>query len=134
LKSKSESKKDEKTGGFYLIEINPRAGSWIGITPYCGVNIPVIAYQDMAGIKQKKKPVQNNYHFRYIKVLQDFTNCVFRYKKTYPDWSMSIIKWLKQNRSSKRMYAEFHKKDYLIPLVSLVYVIANILLRKNSTV
>lgn len=129
-----EYKKDEETGKFYLIEINPRAWSWIGITPYCGVNIPLIAYRDMVGIKQKEKPIQNNYHFRYIKILQDFTNCVFRYKKTYPEWSMGIRNWLKQNRSSKKMYAEFHKKDYLIPLVSLAYVGANLLLYKNRTV
>lgn len=129
-----EYKKDEETGRFFLIEINPRAWSWIGITPYCGVNIPLIAYQDMAGIKRTEKPIQDNYHFRYIKVMQDFTNCVLRYKQSYKPWAMSWSKWAKQNRKSKKMYAEFHKKDYLIPLVSLIYVTANILLRKNSTV
>ncbi|MBW6480194.1 MAG: ATP-grasp domain-containing protein [Bacteroidales bacterium] len=129
-----EYKKDDETGEFYLIEINPRAWSWIGITPWCGVNIPLIAYQDMAGIKQTGNPEQNNYHFRYIKVLQDFINCVFRYRKTHPMWSMGVRKWLKQNRSAKKVYAEFHKKDYLIPLVSMVYVAANLLLYKNRTV
>ncbi len=73
-----EYKKDEATGDFFLIEINPRAWSWMGITPHCGINIPLIAYQDIAGIKSTEKPLQNNYHFRYVKVLQDFTNCLFR--------------------------------------------------------
>lgn len=129
-----EYKKDEETGEFYLIEINPRAWSWIGITPYCGVNIPLIAYQDMTGIKQTENPIQNNYQFRYIKVLQDFTNCVFRYRKTHPRWSMGIRMWLKENKSAEKVYAEFHRKDYLIPLVSLVYVGANLMLKKNRTV
>jgi predicted ATP-grasp superfamily ATP-dependent carboligase len=129
-----EYKKDEDTGKYYLIEVNPRAWSWIGITPYCGVNIPLIAYQDMARIKQTENPTQHNYHFRYIKVLQDFSNCLVRYRKNHPNWSMGIRKWFRQNKSVKKIYAEFHKKDYLIPLISLIYVIANILLRKNSTV
>lgn len=129
-----EYKKDEVTGDFFLIEINPRAWSWIGITPHCGVNIPIIAYQDMVGIKLSDKPIQVNYHFRYVKVFQDFTNCLFRYRKNHPEWSMGIIQWLKENRSTEKVYAEFHKKDYLIPLVSLAYVGANLLLYKNKTV
>jgi D-aspartate ligase len=129
-----EYKKDAETGEFYLIEINPRAWSWIGITPWCGVNIPLIAYQDMAEIKPSEKAEQNNYNFKYVKVLQDFTNCLFRYRKTHPAWSMGLRQWWKENRSHKKVYAEFHKKDYLIPLASLVYVAANLLLYKNRTV
>ncbi len=129
-----EYKKDEVTGDYFLIEINPRAWSWIGITPYCGVNIPVIAYQNMTGGDVAIENQQYNYNFRYVKLMQDFSNCLFRYRKMHPKWSMGILEWWKETRSTKKIYAEFHKKDYLIPLVSAVYVTANLLLYKNRTV
>jgi predicted ATP-grasp superfamily ATP-dependent carboligase len=44
-----EYKFDSATGQYKLIEINPRPVNTIGLAPACGVDIPYIAYRDLAG-------------------------------------------------------------------------------------
>ena len=44
-----EYKYDAATGQYKLIEINARAVNTIGLAPACGVDVPYIAYQDLAG-------------------------------------------------------------------------------------
>ncbi|RLL89240.1 hypothetical protein CN13_06520 [Petrotoga sp. HKA.pet.4.5] len=44
-----EYKYNQVDGKYYLIEMNPRTWSWIGITPKAGVNLPLIAYKDARG-------------------------------------------------------------------------------------
>jgi D-aspartate ligase len=41
-----EFKKDENTGHFHLIEINPRSWSWIGITASVGDNLAALAFEN----------------------------------------------------------------------------------------
>ena len=123
-----EYKKDEVTGDFKLIEINPRSWSWIGITPHCGVNIPLIAYLNMSGIdKNITHLTQSAERVRYVKVLQDLTNCLFRYRKSYPKWAMSYKQWKKDMSSSKNVYAEFYMKDIPVSIISFFYLMAKII-------
>lgn len=128
-----EYKKDEVTGVYKLIEINPRSWSWIGITPHCGVNIPLIAYKDLTGLDTTSSVLkQNEEKVRYIKVFQDFVNCIFRYKNSFPEWAMSLKEWRKDLKSSKNVYAELYRKDYVVMFVSLFYVIAKIVKQREK--
>lgn len=43
-----EFKRDPQTGRYWLIEINPRSWSWIGITRSTSANLAKIAYEDLA--------------------------------------------------------------------------------------
>ncbi len=45
-----EFKQHSESGDFYLMEINPRPGTWITVAPVNGVNTPFIAYCDLAGL------------------------------------------------------------------------------------
>jgi predicted ATP-grasp superfamily ATP-dependent carboligase len=122
-----EYKKDAYTGEFKLIEINPRSWSWIGITPYTGINIPLIAYRDLCGIEEvEAELIQTEENVRYIKVYQDFLNCLIRYRYMHPEWAMSFREWMTELKSTKNVYAELHRKDYLVSIVSVLYVIAKI--------
>jgi len=119
---------DEKTGEFRLIEVNPRSWSWIGITPACGVSLPMIAYSDLVDVKTKQAiSSYPDSTIAYLKVLEDLTNCIFRYKKTYPKWQKTYKEWRKELSSYKTVvFAEFNAKDYLVSLMAVVYFVRNI--------
>lgn len=115
-----EYKRDVVKDSYVLIEINPRSWSWIGITPACGVSLPHIAYQDLMGFAYEVSQVAiPDGSVRYVKILQDFLNVVFRYKLEHPAWSASVSEWFKELRQQKTVMAEFHARDYLVALISL---------------
>ena len=47
--SQVEFKRDPRDGRFKLMEINPRLWQWHGLAAACGVDLPRIAYADLAG-------------------------------------------------------------------------------------
>jgi len=131
-----EYKKDLSTGKFKLIEVNPRSWSWIGITPACGVSLPMIAYQDLIGEKVTlKNPCLENGSVKYMKVLEDLRNCLIYYKNSYPRWSKSLKEWKQELNASKVVYAEFNASDWFIGLKALVdmlySIITSIVIHKN---
>jgi predicted ATP-grasp superfamily ATP-dependent carboligase len=47
--SQVEFKRDPRDGRFKLMEINPRLWQWHGLATACGVDLPLIAYDDLTG-------------------------------------------------------------------------------------
>jgi D-aspartate ligase len=47
--SQVEFKRDPRDGGLKLMEVNPRLWQWHGLAAACGVDVPLIAYRDLAG-------------------------------------------------------------------------------------
>ena len=93
-----EFKKNPQNGEFRLIEINPRSWSWIGITPACDVSLPWIAYTDLTGTEKMpyKECVVDYGDIKYIKILEDFRNCRYSYKKSgFPAYQLSMMQWWK---------------------------------------
>jgi hypothetical protein len=90
--------------------------------------LPWIAYSDLCG--EKVEPITSNASqgsVRYIKILQDMQNCVFRYKKDYPAWAMSWREWLHETRSHRRsIVAEFHAGDVLIAFLTSGYALLSL--------
>lgn len=129
-----EYKLNVKTEEFRLIEINPRPWSWIGITPYCDVNIPYIAYNSLLGnfVTYKESSV-NNGEVKYIKLFQDFFNCMIRYKFNYEPWNLSYKEWKKTISAKKLIIAEWNKKDYGVLIASIPYLIGKIFFQKWKT-
>ena len=118
-----EFKKDPRNGEFRLIEINPRSWSWIGITPACDVSLPLIAYTDLTGMEKVpyKESVVDQGDIKYIKMLEDFRDCMYSYKKAgFSNYQMSLIQWWKSLRAKKKIYAEFCWDDPRVGLYSLV--------------
>ncbi|MDZ7821473.1 MAG: ATP-grasp domain-containing protein [Candidatus Marinimicrobia bacterium] len=126
-----EYKRDEITEEFRLIEVNPRPWSWIGITPYCGVNIPLIAYQSLLGKNTElvQSEVKNG-DVKYIKIFQDFFNCMIRYRFNYKPWHCSYKLWKKSIKARKLVVAELHKKDWGVFFASFPYLFGKILFQK----
>lgn len=122
-----EYKKDSVSGVFKLIEVNPRSWSWIGITPACGVSLPIIAYKDLCG--QKVEFTQSNLKdgsVKFMRIVQDFFNCNFKYKKDYPQWDMSFFEWIKNLNAGKIVFAEFNAGDWIISIKILYDVLVNV--------
>lgn len=116
-----EYKKDITTGEYRLIEVNPRSWSWIGITPACGVSLPMIAYQDLTGEKVSViKPNLENGSVKYIKILEDLRNCLFLYKSSYPRWSKSFREWKNDIKASQTIYAEFNAGDWPVGIKAVL--------------
>ena len=63
-----EYKKDEKTGKYYLIEINTRTTNLNSLLEKAGVNFPLLAYKEMTGekIKKENKTYDSRFYFRYL--------------------------------------------------------------------
>lgn len=130
-----EYKKDSISGEFKLIEINPRSWSWIGITPACGVSLPLIAYKDSCG--QKVECTESNLKdgsVKYVKIIPDFFNCNFNYKKNYPQWSMSFFEWIRDINTKKTVFAEFNAGDWNISIKVLYSTLVEILGYLNNLI
>jgi D-aspartate ligase len=112
-----EFKRDPDTGKYYLIEVNPRSWSWIGITPAAGVHLAWMAYQDLIGapVACASSNVSDG-TIRYAKVLQDFANSTVWYGDDYPPWRIGLRKWIRELREHEYVMAEFHARDWLVGL------------------
>ncbi|WP_135829675.1 carboxylate--amine ligase [Halorussus halobius] len=109
-----EFKRDEVTGKFKLIEINPRSWSWVGITPSCGVSLPWIAYADLKGIgdiSYTENTVSTG-EVKWVRLLEDSINCLYKNERAgYPEWDMTFAEWCQSIRASKTVTAEFDIRD-----------------------
>jgi predicted ATP-grasp superfamily ATP-dependent carboligase len=63
-----EFKKDEKTGKFYLIEINTRTTTLNVLLHKAGINFPYVCYRDMTGSPLQNKAITEDtgYVFQYL--------------------------------------------------------------------
>lgn len=117
---------DKNSGEKYLIEINPRSWSWIGVAPHAGVDLAWIAYKELILDEPVNKCIESCIDGNpvvFMKVLEDFQNTVFFYRyDNARDWSMGPIKWWKQYKGKKKVYAEFTKDDPLIGVYSTLSV------------
>lgn len=121
-----EFKKDVNTEKFRLMEINPRSWSWIGITPACGVSLPLIAYRDLTGEEVEAALCSlPDGSVKYLKVLQDYENCLLLYKKSYPKWHMSYTQWKQDIKAPQVIYAEFNEKDIMVSIKAVSEILSS---------
>jgi len=126
-----EYKKDQNTGKYRLIEINPRPWSWIGITPECGVNIPYIAYKSLLGYEltfQNSNAAAGS--VKYVKIYQDFFNCLIRHRFIYKPWHLSFGEWKNSLASSNLVIAEYNKGDWPILFASIPYLLGKLITQR----
>lgn len=121
-----EYKQDVETGEFYLIEVNPRSWSWIGITPACGVNLPWMAYTDLnkeGDVEYKECDVADG-SVTWVKATEDLLNVVLFYRRSYPEWADGPIGWLRSIIArDKVVFAEGSLSDPLPVFYAVLLVI-----------
>ena len=104
-----EYKYNSVDGKYYLIEMNPRTWSWIGITPKTGVNLPLIAYKDMIG-EEIPKYVEMNKSKKVLwtRSIDDRYNCQKNHKNVNDD---DFLKSEKEWEESLKKYDEIVYAD-----------------------
>ncbi len=122
-----EYKKDSETGEFRLIEINPRAWSWIGITSACGVDLPLMAYRDLTGTFDPSEFVPFGGTVKYVRALDDLENCLFRYGSDCPSWKRSLPEWFRDIRADRTVYYDFDRRDPIPAVVMTATHAQNVL-------
>ncbi|MHC3436929.1 carboxylate--amine ligase [Natrialbaceae archaeon A-gly3] len=108
-----EFKRDARTGEFFLIEVNPRSWSWVGITPACGVSLPWIAYADLTGLAEfecVESSVPDG-SVKWVKTFEDFLNCLYFYRSTHPEWCHGPREWKRSVQAREVVYTELARDD-----------------------
>lgn len=121
-----EFKQHLETGEYILLDVNPRSWSWEGITPKCGVNLHLAAYQDVTGFKLEEVSDRQHDEIYFGKITEDLINCTLRYKREHPEWHYSVKQWWEFYRSNRVYSAEFHYPDYPVWGVVMVKMLRNL--------
>lgn len=94
---KLDFKKDKNRNSFYLLEINPRFNLWHYLGTICGVNLPLIAYNDLTG----NASAHTNGYRTGVKWLS-FGNDLRAFIRDYhPEGDLTFLQWLLSYRGRK---------------------------------
>ncbi|MBW4709181.1 hypothetical protein KX928_15420 [Roseobacter sp. YSTF-M11] len=112
-----EYRREPGSDRFRLIEVNPRAWSWIAATKASQADIPLMAYQDLTGARIVDA-VDNSDpgRIKAVRAFPDLINVLWRYRADAPDWVMSPLAWRRKLKARNLVVMEFNGFD---PLVSL---------------
>lgn len=116
-----EFKRDEVSGEYYLIEINPRSWSWVGITPAAGVNIPWIAYADQYGLEytEQREPLDWSGQIKWVQTLEDLFNCLALYRSSHEPWHMGPREWWQSLSCDSLVLSDLSRDDPVPSVVSI---------------
>lgn len=88
-----EFKKDEKTGKFYLIEVNARTTTLNILLEKCGINFPILAYNELTGKEIGRHAIQYDTGIVFSYMFEDML-AARQYIKTKQLSRITIIKSL----------------------------------------
>jgi predicted ATP-grasp superfamily ATP-dependent carboligase len=103
-----EFKRDVETGEYWLIEVNPRSWSWVGITPACGVSLPWMAYAECSGRREfayTESSVTDG-EVTWVKASEDLFNSLLFYRESKPSWSRDPVEWWQSLDADRLVFAE----------------------------
>jgi len=94
---KLDFKRDPRTGRFYLLEVNPRFSLWNHLGAASGVNLPLLAYRDLAGLPAlPAAPARTG--VRWLSLADDARTFV---RSFAPAGELSLWGWLASLRGPK---------------------------------
>ena len=94
---KLDFKRDPRTGRFYLLEVNPRFSLWNHLGAASGVNLPLLAYRDLAGLPVAPAPPAK-VGVRWLSLADDTRTFV---RSFAPAGALSVLGWLASLRGPK---------------------------------
>jgi predicted ATP-grasp superfamily ATP-dependent carboligase len=102
---KIDFKKDLRTNQFYLLEVNPRATLWHHLGTVSGINLSLIAYQDILG-RPCNVPKDYKTNVRWLSLGADIKGFLDYHK----DGDLTLMNWL-LSYCSQKVYSSFSWKD-----------------------
>ena len=113
----SESKKR------FLIEINPRSWSWVGVTEPAGVPLAWLAFRNLAfgeAPEETQLGCREGGTVYYAKALADLQNTMLWYRfSDATDWVLSPRQWWKTFSGRRGVFAEFGRDDPMVAVMAL---------------
>ena len=103
----SEFKQDARDGTFKLMEINGRLSRSNWLTAYCGMNLPWIAYQDLA----EERPIEAATYERgayWIELSEDVANTISR----HGDEQVSFADYMRPYLAARKTFADISVRDW----------------------
>ncbi|MFN3430831.1 MAG: ATP-grasp domain-containing protein [Candidatus Sericytochromatia bacterium] len=87
-----EFKYDARDRQYKLLEINPRGELWMNLASRCGVNLPLLKYQDQIG--EPLYAVQTDFERRMVDLRDDFSLYFMRYRRDVgQDHHVGLAEW-----------------------------------------
>lgn len=99
-------------GKYYLMEINPRSWSWVGLACYCGVNLPEIAVSILTQGSREQYVKQSNFSATWHYFYPDLLHNVIKNK------NISFRQFLK-DAASANAHAFWDRRD---PVPAFVHI------------
>lgn len=119
-----EFRRDSETKEFKLLDVNPRAWTWIGITTASPANIPWVAYQDLCGeVLEPVSEARAPGSVKYVFLLSDFLSVTYRYRKDYPSWVMPPRRWWQTLKAEQLVIAEINQGDWRAGLFFVYFLL-----------
>lgn len=119
-----EIMEDAHSGERFLIEVNPRSWSWVGVAQEAGVDLAWLAYADLVLDQQPNACLtscQDGEPVIYSKILADFQNTALWYRySNAPDWVFTPRQWWHTYGGRKCVFAEFAADDPWVSVYSIL--------------
>lgn len=104
-----ELMQDSISKKYFIIEINPRSWSWVGVGPASGVSLAWLAYKELVLEKYSNKialSCVDNEPVIFTKIFEDLLNSLIFYKlEGTEDWSTDLYTWYSKYKNKKVVYA-----------------------------
>ena len=114
-----EFKQDTRNDEFVLIEVNPHLWAWCGIGLPCGMNFPLIVYQDLTGTLDPASIVPYEGKVRYARIVPDLLNCTVYCRIGADTPKRTLREWVGDMQADRLVCREFHRNDWLVSVLLL---------------
>lgn len=112
-----EFKQDPRTQELVLIEVNPHLWAWCGMGTVCGINFPMIAYQDLTGTLDPSTIVPYQGRVRYARAVPDLINCMIYSRMGANTPKCYLPQWWVDMRADRFVSREFTRRDCLVSVL-----------------
>lgn len=105
-----EFKYDARDNTYKLLEINPRGEQWMNLASHCGVDLPVLKYQDLIG--EPIRAVQTDFSRRIVDLRDDFSLYFMKYRHDVDaPHHVSLGAWLRSLLQPDLVEVVFNLRD-----------------------
>lgn len=120
-----ELMQDSVSKEHFIIEINPRSWSWVGIGPDSGVSLAWLAYKELV-LGEYSDTIdlscQDNNPVIFTKVFEDLLNSMLFYRLDGAnDWSSDPLTWYLKYKNKKVVYAGLSLDDPNVALHTAIH-------------
>lgn len=124
-----EFKQDPRTHELVLIEVNPHFWAWCGMGTVCGINFPMIAYQDLTGTLDPSTIVPYQGRVRYARAVPDLINCMIYSRMGANTPKCYLPQWWVDMGADRFVSREFTRRDCLVSVLLIEESVRELLKR-----